>query len=106
MTANDIGDDLQITKTTQRTSVGGTWVSGAIAGYQFNCLVFSEHAECTEYELGDSRISKLCIVRLDDKSTAADFDRGWNREPKDAATWAVVDFLAAGLADCIFHANR
>ena len=62
----DIGDDLTITKTTRRAAGAGTWVIGTIAGHKFNALVFPEHAECPDYELGDSRISKLWIKRLAD----------------------------------------
>ena len=100
----DMGDDLVITKTTRRASGGGTWVIGTIAGHRFNALVFPEHAECPEYELGDSRISKLWLQRIADKATVLNFDRGWDIRPTDATATAVMDFLAAGLAEHIYHA--
>ena len=93
-----------ITKTTRRASGGGTWVIGTIAGHRFNALVFPEHAECPEYELGDSRISKLWLQRIADKTTVLNFDRGWDIRPTDATAIAVMDFLAAGLAEHIYHA--
>ncbi|RIK73465.1 MAG: hypothetical protein DCC68_24835 [Planctomycetota bacterium] len=65
----EIGDDLEITKTTRRASGGGTWVCGRLNGHRFDALVFPEHADKREWELGDSRISKLFIQRLADKWT-------------------------------------
>ncbi len=102
--APEMGDDLRITKTTRRASGGGTWVIGTLAGHTFHALVFPEHAECPDYELGQSRISKLWLQRLADKTTVANFDRGWDHRPANAAATAIVDFLAAGLADLIYNA--
>jgi hypothetical protein len=99
----DIGDDLEITKTTRRAAGNGTWVHGRIAGYRFQALVFSEHAEVADYELDDSRISKLWLQRLADKTQVANFDRGWDIRPTTKIATAIVDFLAAELADCIYH---
>lgn len=99
----DLGDDLRIKKTTRRAAGSGTWVIGSIAGHRFDALVFPEHAECAEFELGESRISKLWLQRLDDKVTVANFDRGWDTRPTTKIAAAIVDFLAAGLADCIYH---
>ena len=94
-----LGDDLEITKTTRRASGGGTWVSGTIAGHRFDALVFPEHAESEEYEIGDSRISKLWIQRTADKRTVFNWDRGPDQPAKTDLVQAIVDFLAAGLAD-------
>ena len=60
-TTDDLGDDLKITKTKtkSRQNVGGTWVSGSIAGHTFQVLVFPEHAECEEYELGEDAEVRL-----------------------------------------------
>jgi len=101
----ELGDDLRITKTTRRLSGGGTWVSGTIAGYRFEALVFPEHAEVTDYELGDSRISKLWIARLANKETTFNWDRGMDIPAASKKTQAVVDFLAAGLADLVYGAT-
>ncbi len=102
--AFDIGDDLQITKTTRRAAGAGTWVIGTIAGHKFNVLVFPEHAESPDYELEDSRISKIWLQRISDKATVVNFDRGWDIRPTTKAAQAIVDFLAAGLADLVYHA--
>ena len=72
---------------------------GTIAGHHFECLVFPERAECPDYELGDSRISKLWLQRLSDKATVVNFDRGWDVRPTTKKAQAIVDFLAAGLAE-------
>jgi hypothetical protein len=101
--ALEMGDDLRITKTTRRASGAGTWVIGTIAGHRFDCLVFPEHADCPDYELDDSRISKIWLQRLSDKATVVNFDRGWDVRPTTKVAQAIVDFLAAGLADHIYH---
>jgi hypothetical protein len=101
--ACEIGDDLRITKTTRRASAAGTWVCGTIAGHRFDALVFSDHAECADYEMDDSRISKLWVQRIADKTTVVNFDRGWDHRPANATAAAIVDFLAAGLADLVYH---
>ena len=95
----DVGDDLVITKTTRRASGAGTWVIGTLNGHLFNALVFPEHAECPDYELDDSRISKLWVQRIKDKTTVVNFDRGWDHHPANPTAAAIVDFLAAGLAE-------
>jgi hypothetical protein len=98
----ELGDDLRITKTTRRASGGGTWVCGTIAGYRFDALVFPDHAECPDWELGESRISKLWIAKLSNKETAFNWDRGMDIPAASAKTQAVVDFLAAGLATLLY----
>ena len=95
----DLGDDLKITKTTRRASGGGTWVCGTIAGHRFDALVFPEHAENAEWELGTSRISKLWVQRLADKKGVFNWDRGMDQPAETDLAQAIVDFLAAGLAD-------
>ena len=102
-TNREIGDDLQITKTTRRAAGGGTWVIGTVNGHLFNALVFPSHAEYEGYELGDSRISKLWLQRISDKREVVNFDRGWDVRPQTKEAQAIVNFLAAGLAECIYH---
>lgn len=76
-TNDDLGDSLKITKTEGRQlNAGGTWVSGTIAGHTFQVLVFEDHAENEEYELGTSRISKLWLRRQADRQVVVTFDRG------------------------------
>ena len=102
MTDHDI--DLTITKIeTRKPNVGGDWVSGTINDeYRFQALVFADHAECEEYELGKSKISKLWIQRMSDRATVFNWDRGADVPAADATTQAIVDFLCAGLAEHTF----
>lgn len=101
----DIGDDLTITKTTRRAAGAGTWVCGRLNGHRFGALVFPEHAEVAEYELGESQVSKLFVQRLADRATVANFDRGWDVWPTTDEASAIVDFLAAGLAQHTYGRN-
>ena len=98
----DIGDDLEIKKVERRTMGGGSWVKGVIAGHRFDALVFPEHAECADYEIGDSKISKLWIQRLADKKEVYNWDRGLDTSAADKTAQAIVDFLAAGLAEHVY----
>ncbi len=100
----DVGCDFEITKTTRRASGGGTWVCGRLNGHRFDALVFAEHAENPDWELGDSRISKLWIQRLADKTTTFNWDRGLDQPAADQITQAIVGFLEAGLAEHTFGA--
>ena len=100
----EIGDDLTIKKTTRRVAGAGTWVCGRLNGHRFDALVFPEHSETIDYELGESQISKLWVQRLADKAEVANFDRGWDVRPTTDETTAIVDFLCAGLADYVFSA--
>ena len=102
----EIGDDLAITRTTRRASGPGTWVTGTLNGHRFAALVFPEHAKCPDFEMGDSRISKLWAKRLSDGKVVCDFDRGWNIRPTDLTAAAVADFLAAGLAELTYGNRR
>ena len=94
----DPGNDLRITHLTRRPAAGGTWVGGRIAGHRFEALVFPGHADHAEWELGQSRISKLW-VRREHGSVVYEWDWGPVIAPADARAAAVVDFLAAGLAE-------
>ena len=101
-TTDDLGDDLKITKTDSSRQMGGTWVTGSIAGHSFQVLVFEDHAECESYELGTSRISKLWLRRQADRQVVANFDCGWDIEPTTDAAREFIDFLAAGIAEHTF----
>jgi len=100
--AADLLDTLKIIKIERRTSFGGAWVQGTIGEHRFDALVFPEHAECPDYELGDSRISKLTVQRISDKATVANFDRGWDVRPTTTVAGQIVDLLAAGLAETVY----
>jgi hypothetical protein len=97
----EIGADFVMAKKAPRSGVPGTWVVGNLNGHRFNALVFSEHAENPDYELGDSRISKLWLQCLADGHEVANFDRGWDVRPTTKTAQAIVDFLVAGLAELV-----
>jgi len=101
--AIEIGDDLVIAQKTRRSAGAGTWVIGTVNGHRFDALTFPAHAECADYELGTSRISKLWLKGLDGGKTVANFDRGWDLRPTTKTAAAIVDFLAAGLAELVYH---
>jgi hypothetical protein len=96
------GDDLTFTRRSSRPAVGGTWVLGLVAGHRFEALVFPEHADDPAWELGESRISKLWVQRLDDRAVVFNFDRGLDVPAQDADARAVVEFLAEHLAERVF----
>ena len=96
--------DLQITKISNRNrNVGGTWISGTINDeFRFDALVFADHAECEDYELNQSKISKLWIQRIADKRTMFNFDRGLDVAAANTEIQVIVDFLCDGLSDLVF----
>ena len=102
--AGDLLETLKIKKVERRTSAGGAWVQGTIGGHRFEALVFPEHATNPEYEIADSRISKLWVQRLDDRATAYNWDRGADIAPTTEVAGMIVDLLAAGLAETIYDA--
>ncbi len=95
----DLGDDLEMTRIDRRPSFGGTWIDGTLHGHRFQALVFPEHATNPDYEIADSRISKLWLQRVADNRVVFNWDRGADVEAADATTRAIVDFLCEGLAD-------
>src|ERR1700704_5782561 len=95
----DLGDALTITKTSRQAAGAGTWVCGTIAGHRFDALVFPEHADNPEWEIGDSRISKLWVQRLADRQEVFNWDRGADVPAADPVAAAIVEFLCDGLAD-------
>lgn len=100
--ASDLLNTLQITKLQRRTSAGGAWVVGTMGGHRFDALVFRDHAANPEYELDDSRISKLWLQRIEDRATVFNWDRGSDVEATTPVAAQIVDLLAAGLADHIY----
>jgi hypothetical protein len=98
----DLGDDLRITTKTRQAAGAGTWVCGTIAGHRFDALVFPEHADNPEWEIGDSRISKLWVQRLADRREVFNWDRGADVPAADPLAAAIVDFLSVGLADHVY----
>lgn len=98
----DPGYDFEITKTTRRAAGAGTWVIGRIDGYRFDALVFPAHAECPDWELGESKISKLWLQRSADRATVFNWDRGADVAAANEEVQSIVDVLVAGLADHIY----
>jgi hypothetical protein len=89
----------------KRPSEGSAWVSGTSGtDYAFQALVFAEHAESELFELGQSRISKLWVYRKRDRQWLYNFDRGLDVAPANNEVAALVDLLAANLADTVHHA--
>lgn len=101
--ASEVLDTLEIKKVQRRTSAGGAWVRGTIAGHRFEALVFPEPATNREWEVGgDSRISKLWVERISDRVSVYNWDRGADVEPATEMAGVIVDLLAAGLAETIY----
>lgn len=100
----EIGIDMSFKKITPRKDKGfhGTWVEGKLNGHEFSALVFSEHAEYEDFELGKSKISKLRIVRIKDGKVVFNFDRGMEFKPKTKLAEDIADFLAAGLSEMVY----
>ena len=103
--ASEVLDTLVIKKVQRRTSAGGAWVVGTIAGHRFDALVFPEPATNREWEVGgDSRISKLWVQRISGPTQVYNWDRGGDVEPTPALAGVIVDLLAAGLAEHLWKA--
>ena len=95
--------DLTIKTIAPRQNTYGTWVDGTIdQRYRFQALVFAEHAESEEYELGRSRISKLWVQDTTANSTVFHFDRGFDVPAASDEVQAMVDFLCEGIVDLVF----
>ena len=102
MTEHDL--DLTITKISNRNrTAGGSWVQGKINdASRFDALVFAEHAESEDFELGRTKISKLWIQDIQTKKTLFNFDRGLDIPAATTEIQVVVDFLGCGLADLVW----
>jgi hypothetical protein len=98
----DLGCDLTIASIDTRIGAAGRWVKGTLHGHRFEALVFPQHAQNPEHEIGDSRISKLWIQSLEDGEVVYNWDRGQDVPPQDEMAKIIVDFLAAGLADYVY----
>lgn len=92
-----LAETLEITSVKDREYGNGTWVSGKVDGYKFQCLVFSDHAECEEYELNGTKISKLWIRRESDKATVFNFDRGIDVPAADGEVEQLIELIAEGV---------
>jgi hypothetical protein len=98
----DIGDDLTFTHLADRNAAGGTWIAGRVAGHAFEALVWRGPAADPAWEIAASRITKLWVRRLADRTMVFEWDRGPVVSAADPVTARVVDFLVAGLAEHAF----
>ena len=98
----DVSWDFEITKVERRDSAPGTWVNGSLSGHTFCALVFPEHAENAEYEIDDSKISKLWIRREADQQVVFNWDRGADIAAETDEAKAIIGFLCAGLSEHIY----
>src|SRR5687767_13656637 len=89
----DLGHDLVIEPIEPRAWAGGGWVTGSLHGHRFEALIFEDHADNPDIELGDSRISKLWLRRESDKQVVFNWDRGQDIPAADDTAKAIVDFL-------------
>ena len=102
MKTQDISHDLRMAHIVRRACAGGTWVCCEVAGHVCQALVFPEHAVSPNFELDNSRISKLWIRRERDQKIVCSFERGWDIHPATRKAAAICDFLTAGLADHVY----
>jgi hypothetical protein len=98
----DIGQDMAITKVKGRDGVPGTWINGTLNDHKFQALVFANHADHPDYELGASRISKLWIQRMGDQKVVFLGERGEVIPAQDDTAKAIVGFLCEGLAETVY----
>ncbi len=103
--AEEAHGDLVLTKK-PATRDAGDWTTGRLGAYRFEAKVYPEHATIPAYEIGRSRISKLCVRRLADNAEVYAWDRGLDRPAIDAAAQAAVDAIAARLAEVVFGPAR
>ena len=101
--AYELGDDLVIIKTSRRAAAGGTWVYGTIAGYRFDALGFPGTCRMPGLRVGRQPHLEALDCPAQDKETVFNWDRGMDIPAASAKTQAVVDFLADGLAEHIYH---
>ena len=101
--ALDVGYDLEITKVRQQATGAGTWVCGTLSEHRFEALIFPQHAAIPNWEIGDSRISKLWVQRLAERRITLNWDRGEDVRAADELTQSIFDFLAGGLVDHIYR---
>jgi hypothetical protein len=94
--------ELQITEPPLWASGGGTWVMGRIAGYRFEALVGTKHAEDPALELRGSRLLKLWLQRIRDRTTVFSWGESRDLVAADGEAQEIVEKLVTGLADRAF----
>lgn len=93
-------DSIVITGTEKRPA-GGVWASGFVDEFIFQSLVFDGSISPQHEVAPESRLAKLWIRRLGESIPAYEWDRGPSTPTDDARVLALVDFLAAGLAEAV-----
>ena len=101
----EIGEDFVIKKIAHRQMAGGAWVVGSIHGHRFEALVFPGHAENSSYEIGDSRISKLWVIREKDREPVFNWDRGLDIQARTDVAKEIVSFLCSRVAEATYPAK-
>jgi hypothetical protein len=94
-----IGHDFVITGIRPWGEGPTCWVSGFIHQHSFCAKVYPLHAANPDWEIGDSRISKLELCNLASERPVYVWDRGLCSRPPSPLVRAIVDFLAANLSE-------
>ena len=89
-----IGDDFAISSTDSAGRVEGT-----VREHLFKAKVYAEHATNPNWEIGDSRISKLWVMREKDSEVVFEWDRGPQIDAQTAEAKEIVSFLCSRLVD-------
>jgi len=89
-----IGEDFAITSTDSAGRVEGT-----VREHLFKAKVYAEHATNPNWEIGDSRISKLWVMREKDSEVVFEWDRGPQIDAQTKEAKEIVSFLCSTLAD-------
>ncbi len=101
-TDDDLENDLSFINLTDPRAAVGLWLAGRVAGHAFEARVWLGHAADPAWEIQNSRITKLWVHRLADRTVVFEWDRGPVRPAADPEAAKVVDFLVAGLAEHVF----
>lgn len=72
---------------------GALWVTARGAGYDICALIFRDHADDPDWEIGQSGISKLSIRRLGSREIVYNWDRGLDIEPRDQEVAQLVHLI-------------
>ncbi|MDB5321775.1 MAG: hypothetical protein JWN40_3406 [Phycisphaerales bacterium] len=98
-------EQLVIIDIEERKYGPGKWVTGWIDGFDFEALVFAEHALRASYEIDQSRISKLCLRDHQTQREAYHWDRGLDYPAQNKRCKAAVECLAQHLAEIVFPSD-
>jgi hypothetical protein len=94
---------IEIIDLHRRRPVGGVWVAGTVGEYRFQALVFSQHALNPDWEIGQSRISKLWVQHMQFQEPVYNWDRGLDIPAPTRAVQQMVDRLTKVIASHVFE---